>query len=224
MDFNLDESWREHLDPEFTRPYLRDLFSYLDHERRLGKEVYPPTEEVFEAFRLTPLPAVKVVILGQDPYHGEGQAHGLAFSVRPGVRSPPSLQNIFKELASDLGLPAPGHGSLEAWARQGVLLLNTVLTVEAGRAGSHHKKGWEEFTDKVIEVLNQRREHLVFMLWGSPAQSKARQLDASRHLILKSVHPSPLSAYRGFFGSRPFSQANEYLQAHALTPVDWRLT
>ncbi len=224
MDTKLDKSWREHLGTEFARPYLLDLFSYLDEERRQGREVYPPAEQVFEAFRLTPLSAVKVVILGQDPYHGEGQAHGLAFSVRRGVRSPPSLVNIFKELTSDTGLPIPDHGSLEAWAQQGVLLLNTVLTVEAGKAGSHHKKGWEEFTDKVIEVLNQQRDHLVFILWGSPAQAKAKQLDSSRHLILKSVHPSPLSVYRGFLGSKPFSQANAYLKAHGIDPVDWRLT
>jgi uracil-DNA glycosylase len=220
----IDESWRRFLTPEFEKPYLQDLLRFLEEERRRGKRLFPPAENVFEAFRLTPLPAVKVVILGQDPYHGAGQAHGLAFSVPRGVKPPPSLANIFKELAADAGVPLPAHGHLEAWARQGVLLLNTALTVEEGKAGAHQKKGWERFTETVIDVLNQERDHLVFILWGAPAQAKARHVDPARHLILKSVHPSPLSVYRGFLGSKPFSQANAYLETHGIAPVDWRLT
>ena len=217
MTFPIENSWKSYLDSEFQKDYMKDLLAFLQTEKNQGKVIYPETKYIFEAFRLTPLDKVKVVILGQDPYHGKGQAHGLAFSVQKGIKTPPSLVNIFKELKSDLGIEIPEHGCLEGWAKQGVLLLNTVLTVEDGKAGSHHKKGWEKFTDKVIEVLNQEKENLVFILWGLPAQSKAKQVDESRHLILKSVHPSPLSVYRGFMGSKPFSKANAYLKSK----IDW---
>jgi uracil-DNA glycosylase len=219
MTFPIDNSWKPFLDSEFQKDYMKDLLAYLQSEKNQGKTIYPDSEHIFEAFRLTPLDQVKVVILGQDPYHGSGQAHGLAFSVQKGVKTPPSLVNIFKELNSDLGVEIPEHGCLESWAKQGVLLLNNVLTVEDGKAGSHHKKGWEKFTDKVIEILNREKENIVFILWGSPAQSKAKQVDESRHLILKSVHPSPLSVYRGFMGSKPFSQANTYLKSK----IDWAI-
>lgn len=219
----LDPSWSTLLEEELQKTYMQELLSFLDEETKQGKKIYPPREDIFNAFRLTPYEKVKVVILGQDPYHGEGQAHGLCFSVRKGIKPPPSLVNIFKELKSDLGLPIPEHGCLEDWARQGVMLLNAVLTVEDGKAGSHHKKGWEQFTDKVVELLNQK-ENVVFVLWGSPAQKKAQQLDEKKHLVLKSVHPSPLSAHRGFFGTRPFSRINAYLKEHGMREIDWRLT
>jgi uracil-DNA glycosylase len=223
MNFQIEESWRPYLEGEFKKPYMAELLSFLDTEKRAGKEIYPDEDEVFEAFRLTPFSQVKVVILGQDPYHGAGQAHGLCFSVKRGVKAPPSLVNIFKELKDDLGIEIPDHGCLESWAQQGVLLLNTVLTVEVGKAGSHHQKGWEKFTDKVIEVLNQEKENLVFILWGTPAQKKASRVDETRHLILKSVHPSPLSVYRGFMGSKPFSETNKFLKAKGLPPIDWTI-
>ncbi len=203
---------------------MRDLMNYLESEKLAGKTIFPPDQYIFEAFRLTPFENVKVVILGQDPYHGQGQAHGLAFSVRPGVKPPPSLVNIFKELQEDLEVPNPEGGSLEKWAKQGVLLLNAVLTVEEGRPGSHHQKGWERFTDKVIEILSEKKNNLVFILWGSPAQRKASKVDDKKHLILKSVHPSPLSVYRGFYGSKPFSKTNQYLRQHHIREIDWRLT
>ena len=224
MKISLEDSWMPFLGEEFNKPYMQELFQFLAQEKKHGKNVFPDEENILEAFRLTPFDQVKVVILGQDPYHGMGQAHGLAFSVREGVKTPPSLVNIFKELKTDMNCDVPSHGCLEAWAKQGVLLLNTVLTVEESKAGSHHKKGWEHFTDKVIEVLNEKKEHLVFVLWGSPAQKKARQVDETKHLVLKSVHPSPLSYYRGFLGSKPFSQANTYLKAHGLKEIDWKLT
>lgn len=224
MNFQLEESWRPYLGQELASPYMQELIEFLHQEKESGKEIYPAEEKVFEAFRLVPFPEVKVVILGQDPYHGPGQAHGLCFSVTETVKIPPSLINIFKELNSDLGLSIPTHGCLEAWAKQGVLLLNTVLTVEDGKAGSHHQKGWEKFTDKVIEVLNAQKQNLVFILWGSPAQKKAAKVDETRHKILKSVHPSPLSVYRGFLGSRPFSQTNAYLKEKGLTEIDWSIT
>lgn len=220
MNFTLDPSWMPHLSPEFKKPYFQELQEFIDSQT---KTIYPPRDKIFEAFRLTSLDNVKVVILGQDPYHGPNQAHGLCFSVQKGVKTPPSLVNIFKELHDDVGVKIPAHGNLEEWARQGVLLLNAVLTVEDGEAGSHHKKGWEKFTDKVIEVLNQK-ENVVFILWGAPAQKKAQHVDESKHLILKAVHPSPLSVYRGFMGSKPFSQTNAYLKKHKLKEIDWKIT
>ena len=204
-------------------PYMEELRTFLLHEEKEGKSIYPPSENIFAAFNLTPFDQVKLVILGQDPYHGPDQAHGLCFSVKPGVKLPPSLVNIFKELKEDLGILPPGHGCLDAWARQGVLLLNNVLTVEDGKAGSHHLKGWEKLTDKIIDLLNEKKENLVFILWGSPAQKKAQKVDEKKHFIIKSVHPSPLSSYRGFFGSKPFSQANNFLISKGLEPINWSL-
>lgn len=224
MKLKLDESWMPYLGEEFNKPYMQELFRFLKEEKARGKNIFPDEQNILEAFRLTPFDKVKVVILGQDPYHGMGQAHGLAFSVRKGVKPPPSLVNIFKELKSDLNHETPSHGNLEEWSKQGVLLLNTVLTVEESLAGSHHKKGWEQFTDKVIEVLNEKKDHLVFILWGAPAQKKAKQVDEKKHLILKSVHPSPLSYYRGFLGSKPFSETNKYLKHHGIKEIDWSLT
>ncbi|MDF2444787.1 MAG: Uracil-DNA glycosylase [Moraxellaceae bacterium] len=220
----LDPEWKQALGPEFTKPYMSRLRAFLESEKQAGKTIYPPGPEIFNALNSTPLSAVKVVILGQDPYHGPGQAHGLCFSVRRGVPPPPSLQNIFRELRDDVGIPAPRHGELTFWARQGVLLLNSVLTVEAGKPGSHQNQGWETFTDVAISVLNEQREHLVFLLWGSYAQRKGRIIDVSKHLVLKSVHPSPLSANRGrWFGNHHFSQANQFLESHAQAPIDWSL-
>ena len=212
--------WNPLLRAEFDKDYWRELMAFVADERSRA-EVYPPHDEVFAALHLTPYAEVKVLILGQDPYHGPGQAHGLCFSVRPGVSKPPSLANIEKELADDLGVAVPDHGSLEAWARQGVLLLNATLTVRARTAGSHQKKGWERFTDEVISVVNAKPERVVFILWGSYARKKKAQIDTSRHTVIESPHPSPLSAHRGFFGSRPFSRANEALVAAGREPVDW---
>ena len=208
---------------EFDKEYMAQLREFLKQEKRAGKRIYPPGSELFNAFEHTPLDKVKVVILGQDPYHGDGQAHGLCFSVRRGIAIPPSLQNIFKELHQELGIPLPGHGDLTAWADSGVLLLNSVLSVECARAASHQGKGWEQFTDRVIEVVNREREGVVFMLWGSYAQRKGGIIDATRHCVLKAPHPSPLSAHRGFFGCGHFRAANDYLQSRGETPVDWRL-
>jgi uracil-DNA glycosylase len=219
----LEPGWKHVLKNEFSKPYMQDLREFLKREYAAGKIIYPRGSEYFAALNLTPFDRVKVVIIGQDPYHGPGQAHGLCFSVRPGVALPPSLVNIFKEIATDLGVPRPNHGYLVSWAEQGVLLLNATLTVERAQAGSHQKRGWEQFTDRVIEVLNQQRENLVFVLWGSYAQKKGQIIDRQRHLVLEGPHPSPLSAHRGFFGSRPFSQINRYLQAHGQKPIDWRL-
>ena len=221
-DARIEPSWKARLAGQFASPHMAALSAFLRAEKSAGKRIYPPGSQIFQAFELTPFEAVKVVILGQDPYHGPGQAHGLSFSVAQGVAPPPSLQNIYKELATDLGIDHPGHGNLESWARQGVLLLNACLTVEDGRAGSHQGKGWEPFTDAVIAALNREREHLVFILWGRKAQDKGAVIDRARHLVLTSVHPSPLSASGGFFGSRPFSAANEWLQSHGMTPIDWR--
>jgi uracil-DNA glycosylase len=220
---NLDESWRQPLAAEFAEPYMRALRTFLVDEKAQGKRIFPKESEWFRALDLTPLDQVRVVILGQDPYHGEGQAHGLCFSVLPGVRVPPSLVNIYKELKSDLGIERSDHGHLESWAKQGVLLLNSVLTVEMGQATSHQGKGWERFTDAVIRCVNAREEPVVFLLWGAYAQKKAAFVDASRHLVLKAAHPSPLSAYNGFLGCRHFSQSNAFLEAHGLSPVDWSL-
>ena len=219
----LDPSWKARLAPQFDAPQMPGLAEFLRAEKRAGKVIYPPGPQIFAALDSTPFDAVKVVILGQDPYHGPGQAHGLCFSVRPGVPPPPSLENIFAELSRDLGLPRPNHGCLLPWARQGVLLLNAVLTVERGQAGSHQGKGWEGFTDGVVELLNRARDGLVFLLWGAYAQTKGRLLDQTRHLVLKAPHPSPLSAHRGFLGCGHFSSANRYLLSHGAAPIDWRL-
>ncbi len=217
----LHASWLSRLQSEFDAPYMLDLKTYLEDERKLGKIIYPKGKEWFHALDATPLDTVRVVILGQDPYHGEGQAHGLCFSVREGVKPPPSLVNIYKELKSDLGMDAPTHGNLEAWAKQGVLLLNSVLTVEANTAASHAGKGWEKFTDQVIREVNALPRPVVFILWGNYAQKKASFLDASKHFVIKSAHPSPLSAHNGFFGSKPFSRTNAFLTAKGFQPIDW---
>ncbi|GLV21904.1 uracil-DNA glycosylase [Sphingobium sp. TomMM35A] len=219
----LDESWRAPLREEFDRPYMQALKIFLEEEKRQGKRIFPKGSEYFRALDLTPLGNVKAVILGQDPYHGEGQAHGLCFSVRPGVRTPPSLVNIYKELKSDLGIDPPRHGFLEHWARQGVLLLNSVLSVEMGRAASHQKRGWEEFTDAIIRLVNGQEEPVVFLLWGAYAQRKAAFVDQTRHLVLKAAHPSPLSAHNGFLGCRHFSQANAFLEEKGRGGIDWAL-
>ncbi|MEQ9465491.1 MAG: uracil-DNA glycosylase [Haliea sp.] len=219
----LEASWLASLGEEFGQPYMLQLKEFLRREKRGGVNVFPPGPEIFSAFAHTPLPKVKVVILGQDPYHGPGQAHGLCFSVRPGVPIPPSLQNIYKEIQRDLGIAPPGHGNLATWADQGVLLLNSVLTVAANRAASHRGKGWETFTDRVVELVNRERENVVFMLWGSYAQRKGAVIDPGRHCVLKAPHPSPLSAHRGFIGCGHFSAANAYLQAHGQAPIDWAL-
>ncbi|MGE4132938.1 MAG: uracil-DNA glycosylase [Bdellovibrionales bacterium] len=222
-EIQLETTWKERLVPEFDKPYMQNLRSFLTRERAARKVIYPRGSEFFSALNSTPFNKVRVVILGQDPYHGPGQAHGLCFSVRPGVVIPPSLVNIYKELRSDLGIEPPSHGFLQSWADQGVLLLNATLSVEAGLAGSHQNKGWELFTDAVIHHLNDEREGLVFVLWGSYAQKKGAFIDMGKHLVLKAPHPSPLSAHRGFFGSRPFSKINEYLQSRGQDPIDWRL-
>ncbi len=214
--------WNPILRDELSQPYWHELQQFV-HAERARYQVFPPHEEVFAALHLTPYSEVKVLILGQDPYHGPGQAHGLCFSVRREVPIPPSLANIHRELADDLGIPAPGHGNLEAWARQGVLLLNASLTVRAHRAASHQGKGWETFTDRVIAAVNDKPERVVFILWGSSDRRKKTLVDTSRHVIIESAHPSPLSAHRGFFGSRPFSRANAALVAAGRGPVDWSL-
>ena len=219
---NIDESWYQVLRPQFEAPYFADLKSFLVSEKR-QYAVYPPGPLIFNAFNLTPFDKVKVVILGQDPYHGPGQAHGLSFSVPDGVPFPPSLQNIFKELHDDLGVPMARSGNLEKWAREGVLLLNASLTVRAGQAASHSRHGWEQFTDAAIRALSEYREHLVFILWGNYAIAKQALIDPFKHLILKSVHPSPLSASRGFFGCHHFSQTNNYLIQNGIEPIDWSL-
>ena len=218
------QTWQQLIETEQSKVYFKDLLHRVDIKRAEGVIIYPPAGDVFKAFELTPFDQVKVVILGQDPYHGPNQAHGLAFSVNEGIAFPPSLQNIFKELATDIeGFQIPMHGDLRAWAKQGVFLLNTVLTVQQAQANSHADWGWEQFTDEVINVLNTEREHLVFILWGAHAQKKGRVIDKKKHLVLTSPHPSPLSAYRGFFGSRPFSKANQYLVEHGLEKIDWQL-
>ncbi|MDO4879018.1 MAG: uracil-DNA glycosylase [Neisseria sp.] len=219
------QTWSEALGEEKQQPYFQHILDTVKAERESGQVIYPPAADVFNAFKATEFGCVKAVILGQDPYHGEGQAHGLAFSVLPDVKKiPPSLVNIYKELAADIpGFHIPKHGCLQHWAEQGVLLLNTVLTVRAHQANSHAMLGWERFTDTVVHKLAREREHLVFILWGSHAQKKGAFIDRARHLVLTSPHPSPLSASRGFFGSRPFSQTNAYLQAHGVSPIDWQV-
>ena len=219
-----DLNWQTTLAAEKQQPYFQELIGKVKQARADGKIVYPPSEEVFQAFVATALADIKVVILGQDPYHGPEQAHGLAFSVRTGVKIPPSLRNMYKELSSDIeGFQIPTHGNLNHWAEQGVLLLNTVLTVEAGQAHSHAKWGWERFTDKVVDVINQHQQNVVFLLWGSHAQKKGAMIDRSRHLVLDAVHPSPLSAHRGFFGCKHFSLTNQYLEETGQTPIHWQV-
>lgn len=218
----LSGSWAQALKGEFHKDYYKKLFTVVGQEYQTRK-IFPPADDIFNAFHLTPLEQVKVVILGQDPYHGDGQAHGLCFSVKPDVEIPPSLVNIYKELEEDIGCYVPNNGYLEKWARQGVLMLNTVLTVRAHQANSHRGIGWEEFTDAAIRVLAEQDRPMVFILWGKPAQAKKAMLHNPKHLILEAPHPSPLSAYRGFFGSRPFSKTNQYLEQQGLEPIDWQI-
>lgn len=220
MNVRIEESWKQKLTPEFEKDYFIKLTEFVRAEYA-SKTIYPPAKQIFNAFDHCPFDDVKVVIIGQDPYHGPGQAHGLCFSVAEGVPNPPSLQNIFKEIMSDLGKPMPANGDLTRWARQGVLLLNATLTVQAHQAGSHQRKGWEEFTDATIRLLAEEREHLVFILWGAYAQKKGAFIDRSKHLVLASAHPSPLSAYNGFFGNKHFSRTNEYLKAHGIAEIEW---
>lgn len=219
----LEPSWRARVGDYLQRPDMQALAAFLRQEKAAGKRIYPSGGQIFAALEATPFDQVKVVILGQDPYHGPGQAHGLCFSVPPGVDVPPSLVNVFKEIERDLGHPRPDHGCLASWAKQGVLLLNAVLTVEAGRAGAHQGKGWEGFTDHIVETLSREREGLVFMLWGSYAQAKGKIIDSRRHCVLRAPHPSPLSAHRGFIGCGHFSAANRWLQGRRLAPIDWKL-
>jgi len=215
-------SWKEALASEFAHPYMEELKNFLLEEKK-NYTIFPQGSHIFNAFNSTPFENVKVVILGQDPYHGAGQAHGLSFSVQHGIALPPSLQNIFKELVSDIGCPYPKSGDLSHWAHEGVLLLNTLLTVRSGEPFSHKERGWEKFTDQVIRTLSDRREHIVFILWGTPAGKKAALIDSSKHLILRAPHPSPLSSYRGFFGSKPFTQTNDYLKSVQIAPIEWCL-
>lgn len=219
----LEPSWKARVGDYLQRPEMRALSTFLRERAAAGVRIFPPARHIFAAFDATPFDQVKVVLLGQDPYHGPGQAHGLAFSVQPDVPVPPSLLNMYKEIERDLGIPRPDHGYLMPWARQGVLLLNAVLTVEQGSAGAHQRRGWEEFTDHVVEVLDREREGLVFMLWGSYAQKKGRIVDARRHRVLRTTHPSPLSAHRGFLGCGHFSAANDYLKRRGASPIDWSL-
>jgi uracil-DNA glycosylase len=219
----LNESWLKVMGDEFDKPYMTELRQFLLTEKQKGKTLFPPGSQIFYALDRTPFDKVKVVVLGQDPYHGDGQAHGLCFSVQPGVAPPPSLINIYKEMGTDLGLTAPSHGCLSSWADQGVLLLNSVLTVEAHKAGSHQGRGWEKFTDRVIHELESRRKNLVFILWGGYARKKGSFINRQNHLVIESPHPSPLSSYRGFFGSRPFSRTNAYLGETGLSPINWEL-
>jgi uracil-DNA glycosylase len=222
MDVQIEDSWKEALRQEFAKPYFRELRQFLRSEKMAGNVIYPPGPRIFSAFNETPLDKVKVVIIGQDPYHGEGQANGLCFSVAPGIRKPPSLLNIFKELQDDLGIPVPVNGNLDSWAKHGVLLLNATLTVRANEAGSHQNKGWEQFTDAVIRVVSEKCSGVVFLLWGRFAQAKAGLIDTAKHFILEAAHPSPL-ARGGFFGCKHFSKANALLQQQSKEPVDWRL-
>jgi uracil-DNA glycosylase len=223
MNVNIETSWKEVLQDEFKKPYFKNIVAHLKTEKEQGKVIYPPGPQIFHAFEATPFEEVKVVLLGQDPYHGPGQAHGLSFSVQKGVPPPPSLVNIFKELHDDVGVPIPNHGYLEKWARQGVLLLNASLTVRAGEPMSHSKIGWHKFTDCVISTVSEQLEHIVFLLWGKFAQEKRELIDTKKHLILKAAHPSPLAAKNGFFGCRHFSKTNDYLMKHGKDPIDWAL-
>ena len=218
----IQNDWLEPLTPEFQKPYYAELFRFVKNEYA-ARKIFPPADDIFNAFHLTPLHAVKVVILGQDPYHNDGQAHGLCFSVKPDLDIPPSLVNIYQELHDDLGCYVPNNGYLTKWASQGVLMLNTVLTVRAHQANSHRGMGWEEFTDAAIRILDEQDRPMVFILWGSPAQKKEKMLHNPKHLILKAPHPSPLSAYRGFFGSKPFSRTNDFLKENGLEPIDWQI-
>ncbi len=218
----MSSSWQLALKPEFAKPYYKKLYDFVNEEYNT-KQIFPPGEDIFNAFSFTPLEDVKVVILGQDPYHNEGQAHGLCFSVNKGVEIPPSLVNIYQEIHDDLGCDIPDHGNLTEWAKQGVLLLNTVLTVRAHQANSHRNMGWEQFTDAAIHILNDVDRPIVFMLWGRPAQEKESILNNPKHLVLKAPHPSPLSAYRGFFGCRHFSKCNDFLRANGIEPIDWQI-
>ncbi len=219
----MEEQWKKQLLVEFEKDYMQNLRVFLLKEQKSGKVIYPPNNRIFSAFNSTPFENVKVVIIGQDPYHGQGQAHGLCFSVPIGVKTPPSLVNIYKELKNDLGIKIPPHGNLQKWADQGVLLLNAVLTVENDKAASHQNKGWELFTDAAIRSLNEHHKNLVFILWGSYAQKKGSFIDRNKHYVVESVHPSPLSAHRGFFGSKPFSKTNNYLFSKGLRPIDWEI-
>jgi uracil-DNA glycosylase len=221
MDVKIEPTWKSKLSAEFEKEYFLKLTEFVKEEYRKNT-IYPPGSLIFNAFNLCPFERVKAVIIGQDPYHGPGQAHGLCFSVREGVDFPPSLINIFKEISSDMDIQRPLNGNLERWATQGVLLLNATLTVRAHQAGSHQKKGWEEFTDNAIKILNEEKRNIVFFLWGAYAQKKGETIDRSRHLVLESVHPSPLSAHRGFFGNNHFSKCNNYLKEHGIEPIDWK--
>ena len=219
----IEASWKKELLEEFEKPYFLQIVDFLKREKAQNKIIYPPGSQIFNAFNTTPFDQVKVIILGQDPYHGVGQAMGLSFSVSKNVAIPASLKNIYKEIQSDIGLPIPQHGDLTGWAKQGVFLLNSVLTVRASEANSHRNQGWENFTDAVIKLLSAHKEHLVFILWGAPAGAKASLIDEQKHLILKAPHPSPLSSYRGFFGSKPFSKSNEFLTCKGIKPISWSL-
>jgi uracil-DNA glycosylase len=223
MDVKIEASWKEVLKQEFVKPYFLQIVTFLKTERAAGKIIYPPGSLIFHAFDKTPFSNVKAVILGQDPYHGKGQAQGLSFSVPNGVKPPPSLDNIYKELQSDIGVPIPAHGNLEHWAQQGVLLLNASLTVRAGEPNSHSKCGWMDFTDMVIRKISDQKKNVVFLLWGKFAQEKQVLVDETKHLVLKAAHPSPYSANAGFFGCRHFSKTNEYLTKNGIDPVDWKL-
>ncbi|MBE5942018.1 MAG: uracil-DNA glycosylase [Lachnospiraceae bacterium] len=219
----ITNDWAQYLQPEYKKEYYKNLYKKVNEEYGSGATIFPPSDDIFNAFHLTPLQEVKCVIIGQDPYHNVNQAHGLCFSVRPEVEIPPSLVNIYKELQTDLGCEIPNNGYLVKWAKQGVLLLNSVLTVRAHQANSHQGIGWEQFTDAVMDILNEQNRPIVFLLWGKPAQNKAARLNNPNHLILKAPHPSPLSAYRGFFGCKHFSQANTFLEEHGLSPIDWQI-
>lgn len=223
MEVKIESSWKKELADEFHQPYFKGIVDFLKEEKAAGKKIYPPGPLIFNAFNCTPFDEVKVVLLGQDPYHGAGQAHGLSFSVQDGVTPPPSLVNIFKEIQDDLGLPIPKTGNLEPWAKQGVLLLNAALTVEAHKPNSHSKIGWHQFTDSVIRHVSDDKDHVVFMLWGKFAQSKSEFINQKKHLILTAAHPSPYSANNGFFGCRHFSKANKWLQQHDMEPIEWAL-